>query len=305
MNGLELCRAFYEECAAPAIAERFGERAERIAAGLAGAGSDCLGYDDGISRDHDFGPGCCLWLSDADHADFGAELRALYDSLPKTFCGIARLETPQGSGRVGIMRIGAFYAQFTGCPDVPQDDMAWLRIPEHFLAAATSGAVFRDDSGNFTRIREALLRCYPRDVLLKKLAARLFVMGQAGQYNYARIMKRGDVSAAALALDEFTRAALSAVHLLNGRYMPYYKWAFRSARELPRLSEAVRGLDALFAPGCSDKAELIESICRCVRGALAQDGLTSSEESFMVPQAEEVMRRIGNERIRQLGVSVG
>lgn len=305
MKGLELCRAFYEECAAPAIEKEFGGRAERIAAGLSGAGSDCLGYDDEISQDHDFGPGCCLWLTDADYADFGAELRALYDSLPKTFGGFRRLETPQGSGRVGVMLISRFYAQFTGCPDIPPDDIAWLKIPEHFLAAAVSGAVFRDGPGEFSRIRAALSACYPRDVLLKKLAARVFAMGQAGQYNYPRIAKRGDASAAALAIDEFARAALSAVHLLNGRYMPYYKWAFRSARGLPRLREAVNELDALFGNSGADRAALIESVCGRVREALAEDGLTSSEETFMVPHAEEIMRRIQNERIRNLGVSVG
>lgn len=305
MKGLELCRAFYNECAAPAIEKELGRHADRIAAGLAGAGSDCLGYDDEISRDHDFGPGCCLWLTEGDCAEFGAELKKLYDSLPKTFAGIARLETPQGTGRVGVMRIGSFYSQFTGSADVPRDNMAWLRIPEHFLAAAVSGAVFRDGLGEFSRIRAALSQCYPRDVLLKKLAARLFVMGQAGQYNYVRIMKRGDIPAAALALDEFVRASLSAVHLLNMRYMPYYKWAFRSAEELPRLQDAVCGLKSLFSPQVNDKAALIESICLNVISELHRKGLSSSEETFMTVQAEEVKSRIGDEKIRHMGVSVG
>ena len=305
MKGLELCRTYYFECAAPAIEKEFGERSKLIAAGLAGAGSDCMGYDDEISRDHDFGPGCCLWLTDRDYAEFGSDLRKLYASLPKSFAGVPRLETPQGAGRVGVMRIGAFYSQFTGCADVPSDNISWFRIPEHFLSAATNGAVFRDDLGEFSRIRSALSQCYPRDILLKKLAARIFVMGQAGQYNYVRIMKRGDIPAASLALAEFARAALSAVHLLNRRYMPYYKWAFRSAGELPRLKDAVAELEALFAQNCSDKAELVESICGRVKSALKEDGLSESGESFMAVQAEEVMKRINDEKIRRMGVSVG
>ena len=91
MNGLELCRTYYFECAAPAIEKEFGERSKLIAAGLAGAGSDCMGYDDEISRDHDFGPGCCLWLTDRDYAEFGSDLRKLYASLPKSFAGVPRL----------------------------------------------------------------------------------------------------------------------------------------------------------------------------------------------------------------------
>ena len=153
MQGLELSREFYIQCAAPAIAERFGERACRVAAGLAGQGSDCLGFDDDISRDHDFGPGCCLWLTDNDFAAFGRELQEIYDSMPNEFMGFSRNMTAQGSGRVGVMPISRFYSQFTGCPDVPPNDAAWLRIPEHFLAAATSGKVFFDELGEFSRIR--------------------------------------------------------------------------------------------------------------------------------------------------------
>lgn len=305
MQGLELSREFYRQCAAPAIAERFGERASRIAAGLAGQGSDCLGYDDEISRDHDFGPGCCLWLTDGDFAEFGSELQKLYDALPGEFMGFSRNTTPQAAGRVGVIPISRFYAQFTGCPDVPPNEASWFRIPEHFLNAATSGEVFIDDLGEFTRIRKALLPCYPRDVLLKKLAARVFVMGQAGQYNYGRIVKRGDSPAAMLALDEFVRAALSALHLLNRRYMPYYKWAFRSARALPRLAVAVGELELLFSAPEADRKSIIESVCVSVRDALAEDGLSSISESFLVPQAEEIMKRIGSDYLKKLGVSVG
>ena len=305
MQGLELSREFYIQCAAPAIEERFGERACRVAAGLAGQGSDCLGYDDDISRDHDFGPGCCLWLTDEDFAALGPELQKLYDSLPNEFMGFSRNNTPQGSGRVGVIPISRFYSQFTGCPDVPPNDAAWLRIPEHFLAAATSGEVFRDDLGEFTGIRKGLLPCYPRDVRIKKLAARVFAMGQAGQYNYVRIMKRGDGPAAMLALDEFVRAALSAIHLLNKRYMPYYKWVFRSARALPRLAEAVRELDLLYSVPNDERQDIIESICGHVRGALSEDGLSSISESFLVPQAEEIMKQIESDYLKKLGVSVG
>lgn len=305
VQGLELSREFYWQCAAPAIAERFGKRAGRVAAGLVGQGSDCLGYDDEHSQDHDFGPGCCLWLTDADFDEFGAELQELYDSLPGRFMGFSRNTTPQGADRVGVIPVGGFYARFIGCSDVPKDEAAWLRIPEHFLNAVTSGEVFYDELGEFSRIRRGLLPCYPKDVRLKKLAARVFVMGQAGQYNYGRTLKRGDRSAAMLALDEFIHAALSAVHLINERYMPYYKWAFKSARSLPLLSEAVRELDSLCSASDEDRRDIIESICGHVRGALWHEGLSNIPEPFLVPQAEEIMKRIESRYLKKFGVSVG
>ncbi len=304
MPGLELCRQFYLQCGAPLIERTFGENGRRFAAGLAGAGSDCLGFDDELSRDHDFGPGFCLWLTDEDDETFGGELRRLYSELPRQFGGCVRNTTPQGADRVGVMRIGDFYRRYTGSRDIPEGDAAWLRIPEHLLAAAVSGEVFRDGLGEFSRIRSGLLPCYPEDVRLKKLAARLFTMAQAGQYNYGRIMKRHDAAAAALALSEFARAALSAVHLLNRRYMPYYKWAFRSARRLPLLSDVVTELDALFLPE-TDREALIETICSRVSGFLKKEGLSSARDTFLVAHAEEVTMRIKSAALRNMGIMVG
>ena len=129
-------------------------------------------------------------------------------------------------------------------------------------------------------------------------------MAQAGQYNYGRIMKRRDEVAAALALSEFVKAALSAVHLLNRSYMPYYKWAFRSARRLPLLQEAVSGLEALYSPG-ADRETLIESICAMVSGHLERERLSSAKDTFLVAHAEEIMRRIKSDYLRNLGVMMG
>ncbi len=304
MKGLELCREYYLRCARDGIKARFGERAARVAAGLAGEGSECLGFDDEISRDHDFGPAFCLWLADEDYAEFGAELKKFYDSLPSEFMGVRRVTTDQAASRVGVTRIGDFYARFTGARGIPESEAAWLRVPEHALAAATSGEVFDDPKGEFSRIRAALLPCYPEEVRLKKLAARLFAMAQAGQYNYPRSVKRGDAVAAALALSEFTKAALSALHLLNRRYAPYYKWLFKSASELPKLHEAARETAALYEPN-RQRENLIESICGRVSAELRSQGLSSSRDPFLVAQATEVTRRIKSEYLRKLSVTAG
>ena len=64
MNGLELSRAFYEQYGAPMLHEQFPDQEGSIAVGLIGSGSECLGFDDEVSRDHDFEPGFCLLLPD-------------------------------------------------------------------------------------------------------------------------------------------------------------------------------------------------------------------------------------------------
>jgi len=69
MKGLELAERFYFECGAPMLREKFPEIEKYIAAGLCGSGSECFGYDDELSADHDFEPGFCLFIPDEDIVD--------------------------------------------------------------------------------------------------------------------------------------------------------------------------------------------------------------------------------------------
>lgn len=57
MKGLDLSEEFYWEIVRPLIARRFPQLMEKHAAGLIGYGSDVLGYDDVLSRDHEWGRG--------------------------------------------------------------------------------------------------------------------------------------------------------------------------------------------------------------------------------------------------------
>ena len=81
MNVIDKNRRFYEDKVAKMIRDRFPEYEDRIAVGIAGEGSDCFGYEDEISRDHDFGTGVCLWLNDEDMAAIGKELSEAYNAL--------------------------------------------------------------------------------------------------------------------------------------------------------------------------------------------------------------------------------
>ena len=63
--GLELCEAFYREAVRPILDAGFPGLTH--AAALIGDGSDVLGYDTPVSRDHQWGPRLILFLSAADH----------------------------------------------------------------------------------------------------------------------------------------------------------------------------------------------------------------------------------------------
>lgn len=309
MRGLDLCRAFYEQCGAPLLEREAPDLAARAAVGLAGEGSDCFGFDDSISRDHDWGPAFCLWLPEAELIPAADRLEAILAGLPAVFAGHpARMRPEQRQGRVGPLAIEDFYARFTNLTRPPASWREWRLIPEHFLAVATNGEVFHDPSGRFTAHRAALLAFYPEDVRRKKIAARLAALAQAGQYNLPRVLRRGDAVAAMLCAAEFSRQALSLVFLLNQRYMPFYKWAFRAAADLPLLGAETRAaLDGLarsrwdqVSPPAA--ADAVEDLCARFATALRVQSLSDAEGDWLMSHAEAVQRAIATPELRSMPV---
>lgn len=309
MKGMELSKAYFENYGRPMIEKQLSQYAPYIAAGLVGEGSECLGFDDELSQDHDFGPAFCLFVPQKIYNEAGALMQSLYDQLPQSFMGYQRINTPQAAGRIGVVPIEAFYMKYTGLEHAPQDNMQWFRIPESFLSTATSGEVFMDNLGEFTQIRNSLKAFYPEDVLKKKLAARCAKMAQAGQYNYPRSMKRNDCQAAYFACSEFVKTAMSAVYLLNGEYMPYYKWIFRGAEGFVHLKESVAKLKQLTqtpdtAQYAEYKTDLIENICIEIGRELNRRGYTKTTDPFLQLHGEDLMRSIKDYRLSQLHIMV-
>lgn len=284
MKGLELSRSYYEEFGRDMIKDLFPELEGFIACGLVGEGSECFGFDDEISTDHDFEPGFCLFIPDGeDKVDSRTEFRLerAYASLPKEYRGYKRQRlSPVGGNRRGVIRIGDFYKKFTGRPDGLKTLGDWLGIEEHFLASATNGEIFRDDSGVFSAIRRSIAY-YPSDVFKKKLAGSLLMMAQAGQYNYTRCIKHGETGAAQLAANLFVTHAMHAVFLLNRRYMPYYKWSFRALRGLEKFPQFAETFEYLLttdngAENAETKGFVIEDIAGMIIGELQEQGLTGA-----------------------------
>lgn len=305
MNGLELSRRFYEAYGAPMLHEQFPQYEEILAVGLVGSGSECLGYDDEISRDHDFEPGFCIFLPDEDVVDRRTEflLERAYAKLPKSFLGFERLKiSPVGGNRHGVIRMDDFFRSRIGRTDAFSSDLEWFGISEQYLAEVTGGEVFRDDVGLFTSIRRKL-RELPHDVRCKKLAGNLLLMAQSGQYNYERCLAHGETAAAQLAVAEYVRHALAVIFLLNRRYLPYYKWQFRALRELPLLSELAPHLETLLTTGndpktAKQKSILVETVAGAVITQLQEQALSEAICGDLEKHAYSVNDRISDGDLR-------
>ena len=309
MKGLEIARAYYEQYGEPMLREKFPRLMPFVAAGLAGSGSECWGFDDEISRDHDFEPGFCLFLPGEDVVDrrTAFELERAYAALPKEFMGLRRsLVAPVGGPRHGVLRTAEFMTDKVGKADGNLSLMEWLYMPEFSLAEAVNGEIFMDGYGEVTAIRERLRR-RPEDVRLKKLAGQLLLMGQSGQYNYRRCLQHGEAAAAQLAAVEFVKSTMAAVFLLNDVYQPYYKWCFRAMRALPKLALTAELLEYLLTTDnepdtAEEKSRVMEGIAADVIGELREQGLTGAVGADLEKYAYLVNDMISDARIRNMHI---
>lgn len=325
VSGLKLARAFWTQMGKPMIAAKYPQYAGRIAAGLVGHGSECYGFDDTYSQDHDFGPRFCLWLTDEDYAAIGEQLEADYEALPRKFsvdaqgrvtfeaharsdasgtfpsAGAGSPVTPRAQGanrRDGVFRIGDFFESITGYRTAPAQTAPheWLMLQESTLAAATNGEVFADPTGLFSKTRQGF-KNMPDDVRLALISKRLGMIAQAGQYNLPRSLKRGDGAAAWLSIHEFVQATASLVFLVNVPmvvgYMPYYKWQFAALRKLS---------GSMFAllPNVGEQLETVMRLSSAARYGGAGFGEGGKGAAPAIEKINDIVEQIAVDIVKEL-----
>ncbi|MBE5870917.1 MAG: DUF4125 family protein [Lachnospiraceae bacterium] len=270
-KGIILSEALWEEVLQPEMEKNFPELMKRAAVGLVGYGSDCYGYDDDYSRDHDWGPAVCIWLGKQDYEQCGEKLQSLYDSLTTglRFRGFDRQNSPQGQGRVGVLCMEQFAAAFLGkpfaeflmqqiqneCADLADNSSTLmdfeevtdrirnrLSVSEQYrtylqmtdevsLSALVNGKLFSRGDGRFEMIRSILAKGYPGTLRYLKLAQSGALYSQNLQYNLRRTLVRGDYAAARLMLEDGLRNAYELTYLIQNEYHPHAKWLAEGLRQ--------------------------------------------------------------------------
>ncbi|WP_195339898.1 DUF4037 domain-containing protein [Fusobacterium sp. 1001295B_180824_G3] len=295
IKGLELSKRYFYDIVLPEFEKKLKDILPLCAFGLVGEGSECYGYDDELSQDHDFGPSVCIWLKKDDYLKYQDRINEVLKNLPKTYLGFQELkESEWGYNRHGLLNIEDFYFKFIGSSIPPQTINDWQKIPETALATVTNGEVFLDNLGEFTKIREELLNYYPEPIRQNKIATRLMNISQHGQYNYIRCLRRNDLVSANQCLYLFVDEVIHLVFLLNRRYKIFYKWANRALLDLKILGNEIHKLleDMVFA---QNKIPYVRKICKVLADELRKQKLTDSESEFLGDLGVDIQKNIADE----------
>lgn len=264
LKGLSIARDYYEKFGKTV----FDELKEEMQTGnlkaasdidftiaKVGEGSECFGFDDILSGDHDFGPGFGVFVTRKQYGHLGNRLEQAYDSLPATFRGFSKPEPLKNMPRNGIIILEDFYKRILNLSDEEfgyllehhtLSEDTWLKAEEWQLKTVTNGELFEGEQAVFGSIYTNLKRGYPESVWKRRLAQKLGEICQEGQYNYKRLMQRGDVHGAALILHSFEEHVLELLFLLNRVYAPHKKWMFHEAETLPLGGEILEQVKKLM-----------------------------------------------------------
>jgi hypothetical protein len=211
--GQELSRRFYVDQVRPLLDETFPGLPHSAA--LLGRGSEVLGFDDEMSRDHNWEPRVVLFLRDDDRDRHGAALdETLRQRLPATF-------HDQPTDHAIHTLHGYFVEQLDVDLDRDIEARDWLTLSEQQLRMVTAGAVYHDDVG-LQAVRDRFAY-YPRDVWLYLMAAGWWrvhpeanLMGRAGSV--------GDELGSALIGAQLVHDLMRLCFLMERQYAPYSKW---------------------------------------------------------------------------------
>ena len=232
--GAELGRRFYAEAVRPLLDAEFPGLPH--AAAHLGEGSDVLGYDTAMSRDHGWGPAVTLFLPEAESWQAPA-IRSMLDArLPDVFCGyptgfaahpadpasqVMTLGAPER--RVRTTTVRAFARRQLGWdPADPLSVADWLSFPSQQLLSVTAGPVHHDAVGELTRLRERLA-WYPTDLWRYLLATGWSRLGEE-EHLMGRAGHAGDELGSAVIGGRLTGDLMALGFLLERRYAPYPKW---------------------------------------------------------------------------------
>ncbi|MBE5957262.1 MAG: DUF4037 domain-containing protein [Lachnospiraceae bacterium] len=297
---------YYNMYVKPMISEKFSKYIDQIAVGTVGEGAERFSFDTVTQPDDDNSINIKMWMKKKIFDEIGEKLNEEFNKLPDTFRGFNVSKTDRFGSDAGAMVIGTFYKKVLGVSSAPMSDEEWMNISEWRLERTTNGVVFKDSQGTFSKIRNLLNSYYPDQVWLEKIARYLDKCAKSGQYNYAKMMAKGDYVAAKISLARYTENIIRLAYLLDRTYCPHYDKmheGIKNSKTFPELYGMVKVLvnypdqrdtwkeyEYNGTPNPYDNVSMtIESIGRMVSDKLRAIGISNEDDTGLWSHARYVM----------------
>lgn len=273
MSGGELARRFHADVVAPLLARAMPGLG--YAAGRLGSGSDVLGFDDAMSRDHDWGCRLTLLVDDSDAVPQIAgllerELPGFYQGHPVRFpvtWDFSRTHNVDAATVAGFAtsRLGVDPTRGLPVPD-------WLVLTGQSVLEVIAGPVFTDRTAQLAPVRAAL-RWYPPDIERYVLAAGWQRLSQEMPM-VGRTAERGDELGSRLLSTRLAGDLMWLAFALSRRWPPYPKWRGTAFQALGIAQDLAGPLAAAAtAPGWRDREGGLAEACEVLLTAQRARGL--------------------------------
>ncbi|MGE5289419.1 MAG: DUF4037 domain-containing protein [Micromonosporaceae bacterium] len=251
LPGGELARQFHVDVVEPLLTGAMPRL--RYAAGRLGSGSDVLGFDDEMSRDHDWKCRLTL-LVDGPDRDAVPQISGLLErELPEADRGLpVRFPVtwnPSVSHKIEVATVAGFAASRLGIdPTAGLSVLDWLILTGQSVLEVTAGPVFTDRTVELAQVR-AMLRWYPPDIDRYVLAAGWQRLSQEMPM-VGRTAERGDEFGSRLLSARLAGDLMWLAFALSRQWPPYAKWRGTAFQALPVAADLGGPLTAAAtAPG--------------------------------------------------------
>ena len=274
LPGAELARRFFVDVAEPLLSRALPGL--RYAAARLGSGSDVLGLDDAMSRDHDWGCRLTLLVDEEARDQVPRVSEILEEELPERF-GEFPVRFPVTwdsslSHKVEVATVADFTASRLGVdPSGGLSVLDWLSVTGQSVLEVTAGPVFTDRTRTLAAVRR-LLAWYPPDVERYVLAAGWQRLCQLLPM-VGRTAEAGDELGSRLLSASLAGDLLWLAFALSRRWAPYAKWRGTAFRSLPVAARLEPLLDAAAAPQWRERENALTSACQVLLSVQRERGL--------------------------------
>jgi len=229
MNGIKLSESFFNEIVYPYLNNNYIFLLKYISVALLGEGSEVLGYDDNISKDHNYSARLILFIEDSKYTKFGNELEQnIIKNCPDSFMDIEILKKGYCKS-ISVVPLKSFFLDYLNIKNNSIKKTDWIKLDEQKLVEITAGKIFFDSGNQLKKIRE-FYSFYPDEI-------KWFLVYQGFQRlsesdGIIRAVKRKDHISSNLYIGSFIYFAIKIFHTINDEYCPYTKWMGENLKKI-------------------------------------------------------------------------